>query len=201
MFYKCILFLFVSLYFTIFGQKLVRKVKYHEPLVDHLHFTDKLVPYYYLNDYVVKFFIVIGLFFFSRSQISEFIVLYSILLTIRTISFMLTILPHCQPITFPKKNYNTSISKIMWNYITCTDTHFGSQGDLFPSGHTLFTTLFSMMISYYNIFPKIVEYFIWGISICSSILLILSKCHYSIDVLYGYILTVFVFQNYHHLLK
>src|SRR5690349_14917713 len=101
-----------SAYITVMAQKRVGKFNYDGTLYDILHFSNSFAPYYFINDYILKVYVILGLIYFSWIQIFQLIFLYSILTLIRSLSFSITILPHCQPIQLPNKNYNQTVTKI-----------------------------------------------------------------------------------------
>ncbi|KEG02639.1 sphingomyelin synthase 1, putative [Plasmodium vinckei vinckei] len=71
--------------------------------------------------------------------------------------------------------------------------------DLIISGHTCFTTLFALVWLYYekNTFSKVV---IFLYSIYSYLLIIISRFHYSVDVLLGIFFEASIFIIYHWIL-
>ena len=113
----------------------------------------------------------------------------------RTISFTITILPKCGKM--PDKDNSRSCYQILKDYATFQDTHTGHNNDLLFSGHTAFMTLYCLYVSHYYPEYLVISSMSWILNIGLSILNIMSRCHYSIDIFYALITTTFVFQNLH----
>lgn len=162
------------------------------PLQDILHFSDIFLKYYTISDYVISFYIANLVLFFNK-HIDIFLYQLSILYLLRSISFSITLLPKCGKMA--DKNDNTGSFKILYQYLTLKDTHTGHNNDLLFSGHSTFMLLTTLYISRFYDIHIIIKIILHTINICMSLLNILSRCHYSIDILYAYITTIFVFQN------
>ena len=153
--------------------------------------------YYTVSD----FFIIKSIFtliFVYNTHLMSFLFDLSIIYLLRTISFTLTILPKCGQMR--DKDNNRSCVNILLDYLFFKDLHTGHNNDLLFSGHTAFMTLYCLHFSRFYVtgfFTYLYSYQIWLVNIVLSLINILSKCHYSIDVFYAYIVTIFVFQNIH----
>ncbi len=186
-----------SLYFTFYCQKKTSDKKNIEnyTLPDILH-TDSLNyhKYYKWGDVSLQI-CILSLFYFNE-YIDKFLILMSMIYIIRGISFSITILPKCGKMI--DKDNTRSCTQIFIDYATLKDNHTGHNNDLLFSGHVSFMFLFCLYITYfYKLYENSMIIFLsyWLLLFVSSIGVIITRCHYSIDVLYAYITTFFVFQN------
>jgi hypothetical protein len=161
------------------------------PLFDHLHFNTKYIKFYNISDYFINFYI-LTLFYFN-DHISKFINLLAIVYLFRTLFFTITILPKCG--LMPDKT-DKSVRSILYKYITFKDKHTGYNNDLLFSGHTAFMFLYYLYLVKFNFITYNKSIVLFMINLILSILNILSRCHYSIDIVLGYIMPLFIFQNF-----
>lgn len=106
----------------------------------------------------------------------EVIILFIIIMIIRSVLIYVTILPghsKCE-----NKNYNIAFS--------------GGCYDKIISGHTAWVFLASLTLNKYKILSK--EYLIL-INLLNSMFLLSTRAHYTIDILLGYLITGFIFHN------
>ena len=160
------------------------------PLYDHLHQSSKYLKFYNVSDYFI-FSYILSLFYFNNN-LPQFLNLLSIIYLLRTFSFTITILPKCGKM---KDKTDKSAVNILYNYITLKDRHSGYNNDLLYSGHSAFMHLYFLYLNHYNCISDNKKMIVFSINLILSILNILSRCHYSIDILFAYITTTFVFQN------
>jgi hypothetical protein len=162
------------------------------PLQDVLHFSDFFLKYYNISDYVIGFYI-ISLILFFNNHIDVFLYQLSILYLIRSLSFSITLLPKCGKMA--DKSDNTGSFKILFQYITLKDTHTGHNNDLLFSGHSMFMLLYVLHLSKFYDIHILIKAILHIVSGSMSLLNIVSRCHYSVDILYAYITTIFIHQN------
>lgn len=173
-----------------------RENKHRIVLPDILHREDLkfLHKYYRISDNFI-FLSISSLIFYYNSNLMSFLFDLSIIYLLRTISFTITILPKCG---FMKDKDNTrSCVQILKDYVTFKDVHTGHNNDLLFSGHTAFMTLYCYHLGYFYDISESFKMIIWGLNFLLSLLNVASRCHYSIDVFYAYIVTSFVFGKLH----
>lgn len=185
-----IFFLLFSIATMIKAQIYIASKNTNIPLYDHLHSSRKFTKFYNISDYFINIYI-LSLFYFN-DHITTFLNLLSIIYLFRTFSFTITILPKCG--IMPDKT-DKSVGSILYKYLTLKDKHTGYNNDLLFSGHTAFMFLYFLYLSHFNYISVGSSYILFSVNFILSILNIISKCHYSIDILYGYIVTLFIFQN------
>ena len=191
----CSASLFISsVYFTITCQKYSsNKRNGNIPLPDILH-TNKLdlSKIYRITDIPINVYIFLLIFRFNK-HIPKLFWLMAITYFIRALSFSMTILPKCGKMK--DKDNSRSCSQIIKDYITMKDTHIGHNNDLLPSGHVCFSTMFVLYARKYGYISSKTSMIIWFVNIINSVLIILSRCHYSIDVFYAYIITYTIYKH------
>lgn len=183
-----------ALYFTVVCQKYSsNKRNQNIALPDILHINKLDVSRFYkATDVMMNLYIFLLVFKFNN-HLPKFLWMVSVLYIVRALSFSMTILPKCGKM--PDKDNNRTSSKILLDYITLKDTHIGHNNDLLPSGHVSFSTLFLFYIGKYKyVSPRILR-LMWCIHVINSFFIIISRCHYSIDVFYAYILTQTVYNS------
>ena len=89
----------------------------------------------------------------------------------------------------PKSDKLCKIAPTIMNYISghCYDKIF--------SGHTLFTILAVLIMSEFKIIKPQNINMMWLLQIIYAILIILSKNHYTIDVLLAYLIVIPIFHH------
>jgi hypothetical protein len=184
------IFLLTSISVMFKLQTYVSKKNTNIPLYDHLHQNDKFLKFYNISDYVIYSYI-LSLFYFNN-QLPKFLNLLSIIYLLRTFSFTITILPKPGKM---KDKENTDVVKTFYNYITLKDLHFGHVNDLLYSGHTSFMHLYYLYLIHFNYISPTNGKILFIINFLLSLLNVLSRCHYSICILFAYITTTFIFQN------
>lgn len=183
-------FLVCSILFMIKAQIYISKKDTKIPLFDHLHKNMNYIKFYNISDYFIYCYI-LSLFYFNF-HICKFLNLLSLIYLIRTFSFTITILPKCGKI---KDKTETNSFKILYNYLSLKDRHSGYNNDLLFSGHTSFMHLYYLYLTYFKYISNTNSIILFTINFLLSLLNIVSRCHYSIDILYAYITTTFIFQN------
>lgn len=183
-----------SLYFTVYCQKYSSKKKNSNiPLPDILHIDSlNLSNIYRITDIPINVYIILLLFKYNKHG-PKFLWLISATYFLRALSFSMTTLPKCHNIN--DKDDTKSCFSILKDYITLKDTHIGHNNDLLPSGHVSFATIFILYLQNYERVNNRIATIIWITNILNSILIILSRCHYSIDVFYAYILSYTVYNS------
>ena len=105
----------------------------------------------------------------------DLIILFTIILILRTIAIGLTVLP--------KTNINCSIKN---------DLLIGVCHDKMFSGHTAFTTLAMLTLAFK--FNK-VKPFVPVVIILQGLMMLIARAHYSIDIYIGFLVTLLVYTN------
>ena len=194
-----ILFFLSSISLMIKSQIYISNKDTKIPLYDHLHINQKFLKFYTISDYFIYFYI-LSLFYFNNyfflsqkaGNLPTFLNLLSIIYFIRTFSFTITILPKPGKM---KNKTDTSVVSILYKYITLKDKHTGYNNDLLFSGHTSFMHLYYLYLTHFNYISPTNGKILFIINLLLSLLNVLSRCHYSICILFAYITTTFVFQN------
>ena len=112
---------------------------------------------------------------------------------VRIFTFSLTILP--KPGLMANKDPTTSILDLFKNKFSGKDPHTGFNNDLIFSGHTGILVMTCMYMSYFYPLYVLLNVCMWTITVLTSLLIITSRCHYSVDVQIAYIVALCVFQN------
>lgn len=183
-------FLIFSFYFIIFFQKRCSKIdRERPPLIDILH-IDKLdiSKYYQMTDIIITLYIALLLYY--HQQIHVFFIRLALIQILRAISFSITILPKCSK--NPDKDNERTCTQILLDYFTLKDPHTGHNNDLLFSGHASFSFLIWLYFYEGNTFSPQILFSLLLINIINSFLIVISRCHYSIDVFHAYPITYMV---------
>ncbi|CRH00888.1 sphingomyelin synthase 1, putative [Plasmodium relictum] len=179
-----------------------------EPLKDRIHELFKKIPPFintvFVNGNIMILSIItllrFGLFFpflLSLTMLIRMILMLSLIYYIRSLFIYVTTIPcpisTCKPLRDKSflENLYSSYLIIFAQVYECTD--------LIISGHTAYTTLLKFLWIFYekNIYIKVCIS-IYSLFIFSII--IISRFHYTVDVLMGYVFGASVFICYHYLL-
>jgi hypothetical protein len=132
----------------------------------------------------------------------DYLNLLSIIFLVRSVSINLTILPQCDfrsKKAVDEKDKSEGLKKV-WKLLTMQSVEFGYKNDLLFSGHSAFLILSSLMIHHFTTIYYLLKIMIWIICILLTLGFPCSMKHYTVDVLFAWITTLFIFQNYHNLL-
>jgi hypothetical protein len=129
------------------------------------------------------------------SLIQHGLIFSSILFLFRCITYNLTVLPQCD-FREKKHNPNENATSTLMNYLLLRKLEFGYSNDLLFSGHVSLVLSATLFIHCFTTVSPIVKFIMWLFVGVISMLLIVMRKHYSIDVLFAYIVTGFFFQNY-----
>jgi hypothetical protein len=165
----------------------------HLPLIDIFHneqfkFMSK---YYNLSDYTILPCVVLLCYFNER--VNTFLWVQGVINLLRCISFSITILP--KPGLHGHKDPSRNLWQITWDYFSFKDKHVGFNNDLMFSGHVSLLVSVCIHMTYFYPAWIILNIVLWLITLVTSFLIIVSRCHYTIDVIYAYIIPCFIFQN------
>jgi len=153
------------------------KYTHTKPLYDIIiNNIQDVSKYHYLINYIM-FILLIP--FLIRPKYEYFISMFkytSIVLFFRAITTSVTILPSCE----------TKFCKLQNN---CLNYIMGHCNDKIFSGHTSLSLILVYLINRYNLVDDSLLYFFIFIQILIAILLVVTKGHYTIDVLLGYFIT------------
>ena len=159
-------------------------VKSYKPLYDAIMSnTPDLSDYENVSNYLFFFiaiFLIIPLYIKPNNKIFISLFKYfSVLVLLRSITSYVTILPSQ---TSKCKN-NLGLLRYINGH--CIDKIF--------SGHTATSLIIILMYHKYNIISKNMVYFLLGIQFLLAISLIVTRGHYTIDVVIAYLITIFVY--------
>ena len=165
----------------------------HLPLIDIFHSeTFKFMSKYYtLSDYTILPCIV--LLFYFHEHVNTFFYVHGVVNILRCISFSITILP--KPGLHGHKDPSRNLWEITWDYFSFKDRHVGFNNDLMFSGHTSLLVSVCIHMTYFYPEYAILNIILWLGTLITSFIIVTSRCHYTIDVAYAYIVPLFVFQN------
>ncbi|SOV12659.1 sphingomyelin synthase 1, putative [Plasmodium sp. gorilla clade G2] len=179
-----------------------------EPLKDRMHEIFKEIPAFMNTPFVngsIMFFLFITLLRFglfcplllSITILIRIILMLSFIYCIRSFFIYVTTLPCPIPTCQPLK-HKTFVENLYTFYLIITAQVYECT-DLVISGHTAFTTLLTFFWFFYerNIYVKTTIFFY---SIYIYIIIIISRFHYTVDVLMGYVFGGSVFLFYHYLI-
>lgn len=125
----------------------------------------------------------------------RYMIVYGIVLGLRSISIGITILPNpysnCKPIYYHNVLY-ASLLYVIGQVETCFDCLF--------SGHSSVITLCTFIYVYYTP-QKILRHIIYPFYVLSLSLVISTRFHYTVDVFYGAFVSSVVVIIYHYLLN
>jgi len=160
----------------------------------------QMVPYYPLNRFIdnIMIFIIVSEFFFIVFDSQRFVILrrvgavYAILCTFRIITMTVTSLPDPSPLCPHAGEHKIvfnmrGVFKMLTGGLTC--------GDMIFSGHTIGFLLPCLFHNFY--FKKPIGYIYWALAIIGPIMLIISRLHYTVDVVISFFCTSCVFYIYH----
>ncbi|CAA9989080.1 sphingomyelin synthase 1, putative [Plasmodium knowlesi strain H] len=180
-----------------------------EPLKDRVHELYKEVPSFmkaaFINSNIMFFLIItllrFGLFspiLISISMFIRLLLMLSSIYCVRSIFIYVTTIPCPIPTCQPVRNKNL-LENLYTTYLIITAQVYECT-DLIISGHTAFTTVLKFFWMFYEkkIYIKAVLFlyclFIYG-------MIVISRFHYTVDVLMGYVFGSTVFLFYHCLLE
>ncbi|SCP05021.1 sphingomyelin synthase 1, putative [Plasmodium ovale] len=198
--------IFIQCYFIILSDNHYKTGE--QPLKDRIHEMYKEAPSFmntaFINSNIlfllILTFLRFGLFFPILLSISIFIrftTMLSFIYCIRSIFIYVTTLPCPIPTCQPMKN-KSFMENLYTSYLIITAQVYECT-DLIISGHTAFTTILKYIWFFYekNIYIKIAIFFH---VMYIFALIIISKFHYTVDVLMGYVFGSGIFLCYHGLL-
>ncbi|GAB67309.1 hypothetical protein PCYB_113300 [Plasmodium cynomolgi strain B] len=210
--------LIYALLFTIFGVLvqcyfIILSDTYYktgdEPLRDRVHELYKEVPSFMKTAFInssIAFFLIITLLRFglfsplliSISMLIRLLLMLSSIYCVRSIFIYVTTIPCPIPTCQPVRNKNL-IENLYTTYLIITAQVYECT-DLIISGHTAFTTVFKFFWMFYEkkTYIKAVIFlyclFIYG-------MIVISRFHYTVDVLMGYVFGSTFFLFYHSMLE
>lgn len=147
--------------------------------------TPDLSKYHYIPNILMFFisvFLLIPLFFKNYKLFISFFKYFSIIVLLRTITTQVTVLPPQTECKYEKNFFNI--------FYMCLNGHYI---DKIFSGHTSASLLIVLLYFRYNILDKNLLYLLLGLQILLAFSLILTRSHYTIDILIAYIITFGIF--------
>lgn len=164
-----------------------------------------ILPHYSKSELIVQIisivysisFIVLVLLNKSKFEIlDKFIYQISILYIIRIISYTLTIIPPSNSNCLKDKKFIKSDSFIELIKKFLTGKLFGGCSDLLFSGHMTFLLTITIYFIKYKLVTIIPNFILWIFSGIYALLILIARSHYSIDILYSYLITILYITNY-----
>ena len=163
-------------------------------IADKFNFLSKChqVPEIVIGMYTLAFIIL------CTDKITDFLMILSILLLVRAVSYNVTVLPTCDT----RKDL-TFIHDSLWTiikYYVMNPFSLGGINDLLFSGHCSFLTLLTLFLTSYGTHVLIFKMMLWIVTCIISFLIVALRRHYTIDIMYAFIVTHYVFIHYDPLL-
>jgi hypothetical protein len=150
-----------------------------QPLYDIIHYnTSNLSDYKYLVD-LLAFVFILPLIYCNGKCKSEFIYISTIVIILRSFTILVNDLP--------KSDINCKQTSTIYSYI------FGHCHDKIFSGHVALTLIALLLIKKYDIFNKKITSIISILHLFYSFLIILTRGHYTMDVLLSYYIVIPLF--------
>ena len=201
--------------FTIYFQKLtalkgekiaiIRSSKYnHGKLPDIIHdLFPKYKQYESIPDIFVKIYLVFYIFILILNKKLDTIgyhtlILLSIIFFIRTLFFTITILPSINKDCHQKKKktYNKDLATLISDIFINRSGDFGYCNDYIFSGHSSLFILITLIVTYFNLIPPLLITFLWILTILLTLIIVIGRNHYTVDIILAYFFTYFVFNTY-----
>lgn len=190
---------FGALFFTIMAQRYVAKrariFRVDIPLPDWLHYEGwkwlSDLRYIAWTDWLLKFELVLVVALWEKLDV--FLVYMSVLWTLRALLFSATILPKCSFVPRKEHYEQSSVWEIMWLTVSGQDPHSGHENDLMFSGHVAFwcmTALHLNALGWTTLSP-----YLNALHVVASVWVIVTRCHYTIDVFFAWVTTDWLFSK------
>lgn len=166
---------FLTTYYLLHGKP--HNYSHGEPLYDIIMSNiPDFSKYHYIVNYIMIILMLPFIFYPKTKYFISIFKYFSIIIFIRCFTTIVTILPSCE------KNY-CKFGNNFLNYI------FGHCNDKIFSGHTALSLILVYLLNYYKIVNKNLLYFFIFIQILIALLLVITKGHYTIDILIAYFIT------------
>lgn len=201
--------------FTIYFQKqtalrgekiaIIRSSNYnHGRLPDIIHDNFPQYKIYEpIPDIFVKIYLVLYIFILIIHKKIDTIgyhtlILLSIIFFIRTLFFTMTILPSINKDCHKnkKETYNKDLGTLISDIFINRSGDFGYCNDYIFSGHSSLFILITLIITYFNLLPPLLLTLLWIITILLTLIIIIGRNHYTIDIVLAYFFTYFIFNIY-----
>jgi hypothetical protein len=142
----------------------------------------KYLPNISHYEYIINILLILSacIFFIYPNMFVKFCILFLVIIIIRLITVQLTVLP--------KTNCTIKPTIVLSGY--CYDKIF--------SGHTAFICLITLFL--FNL-KKISIFTLFIINVLFGLLIIATRSHYTIDVVFAFIVTLLIFQNRKYFFK
>ena len=185
-------FFFVTLGVCWWTQLLVRhrghtRMKNHPPLVDLVHdLTPNLSEWEPVLDYFIAVPIVLLIVMGGGKRMAildDFMGYFSVLLLLRCLTTVVTIFPRSNAKCLQQKGDIDSPLKAFSG--TCYDKLF--------SGHTAFIMLLALIFAKHKLLP-VPNVVLWAVTAAWGTAIIMTRAHYTVDVIISALLTYFVFD-------
>lgn len=165
--------------------------------------SPNLSHYSYLTDKIIKMYIILFICLVSLNDniydiTTNSFILVSMILFFRMLMFSSTILPSINTNCHRKKKnrYKKKFINILYDFIT-QKYETGYCNDYIFSGHNAIFILLTLLISYYNLLSGGLVYLLWIFTIIFSLISIICRNHYTIDVILAYFITFSIFHGYY----
>lgn len=145
-------------------------------IIDIVHNNFKIIKYHYISDFLVFLQVLFGFVKLDIYTIKEIFLIMSVIQILKSICSVSTVLP-------PLKNYR---DKIRFGGIN------GSGTEYIFSGHASYSAIFSLYLYSKNIVSL---YILFLYNFISQFLIIVSRNHYTVDVVLAWIITPSLYTN------
>ncbi len=197
MLYLGIVLLIISFYmsaYTIFGVSCVADKR--EPLQDVVHyFADKyltLPKYFPLPEILIVVYSVLCIIYCTQ-MVPNILFVVSFILIIRSVFYCVTILPQCD---VAKRQFTFS----EWNFKSIVSHYYnkpydlGGTNDLIFSAHASVIVLLSLYLTNYAFVSLFSRVIIWLTTGLMSLMIVVFKKHYTIDIITAVVTTLYIFD-------
>lgn len=192
----------------------------YDPVQNFLAKHFKLGTRWKWLDYLHYFYLLTTLLIMREAtRIENFMMKLYVLFILRAIINIVTILPQCDFTEKPVHVMKDSLAKLIIKSFTF-QTEWGFTNDLLPSGHVILMclsclhveaalrtdlsdrlfldwnwgTTLHLELDLFDLFLLAIRIIIWPLTVLFSLAIIARRKHYSIDVIFGFILTCFVYK-------
>lgn len=157
------------------------------------HLPDIIVKYYFI------IFVILLIYNNKLNSIGyHTLILLSMMFILRAILFSITILPSIQTDCHKekRKHYNKDFLSLISDLITNKTGEFGYCNDYLFSGHSSIFIIISLVVTFYNLLPPLFLILLWVITMISTLIIIIGRNHYTIDIIIAYFFSIYIFNIY-----
>lgn len=173
--------------YTTYERVKLNGTRYRRPLYDLIHDnTPNLSKYSRLVDVLLVIFILPYILNYNLHYVTHFINVFSIIIILRSFALLMTDIPTSDVSCDPRK-------------ISIYNLFFGHCSDKIFSGHTSFTLLAVLVAYNFNLLNNVQLLLLAIVQVLYALLIIMTRCHYSVDVLLSYYIVIPLYYCILHL--